>query len=149
MKPFKWLVPIDGSELSIEALAHALTLARSGLSTEVVLVNVQEPATVYEMVTLHDRDALERVAQATGADVLAPALELARAAQVPATPRVLVGDPVPMLLEALEAEGCQAIIMGSQGKGLVSQTLLGSVSQALLAKSPVPITFVTPGPEAG
>jgi len=57
-----------------------------------------------------------------------------------------VGDPVPMLLEALEAEGCQAIIMGSHGKGLVSQSLLGSVSQALLAQSPVPVTFVTPGP---
>jgi nucleotide-binding universal stress UspA family protein len=146
MKPFKWLVPIDGSELSIEALAHALSLARSGLSTEVVLVNVQEPATVYEMVTLHDRDALEHVAQAAGADVLAPALALAHAAQVPATPRVLVGDPVPMLLEALEAEGCQAIIMGSHGKGLASQSLLGSISHALLSQSPVPVTFVTPGP---
>lgn len=147
MTPIKWLVPIDGSELSIEAVAHALTLARAGLTTELVLVNVQAPATVYEMVTLHDRTAIDHVAQAAGLDVLAPAVALAVAAQVPAATLVMVGDPVPMLLEALETHGCQGVIMGSQGKGFVSRALLGSVSQALLLQSPVPLTFVTPGPD--
>ncbi len=50
----KWLIPVDGSELSFEAVAHAVGMARAGLETELVLVNVQEPATVYELVTLHD-----------------------------------------------------------------------------------------------
>lgn len=138
----KWLIPIDGSELSFEAVAHAVSMARAGLPSEMVLVNVQEPATVYEMVTLHDEAALQEVAKAAGLDLMAPAAELARAADLPFSQHVLTGDPVPMLLEVLEVEGCDAIVMGSHGASAVRRALLGSVSQSLLEKSPVPITFV-------
>jgi nucleotide-binding universal stress UspA family protein len=138
----KWLIPIDGSELSFEAVAHAVSMARAGLPAELVLVNVQEPATLYEMVTLHDEAAMKDVTKAAGLDLMAPAAELARAAGLPFSEHVLTGDPVPMLLEVLEVEGCDAIIMGSHGAGAVRRALLGSVSQSLLEKSPVPVTFV-------
>lgn len=138
----KWLIPIDGSELSFEAVAHVVSLARAGLPCELVLVNVQEPATVYEMVTLHDEVALQQVAEGAGLDLMAPAAELAQAAGLPFTQQVMTGDPVPMLLEVLEAEGCEAVVMGSHGSGAVRHALLGSVSLSLLEKSPVPITFV-------
>ncbi|MCD8515438.1 MAG: universal stress protein [Burkholderiaceae bacterium] len=138
----KWLIPVDGSELSIEAVAHVVAMARAGLPCELVLANVQEPATVYEMVTLHDEAALQQVAEAAGLDQMAPAAELAKAAGLPLVQRVVTGDPVPMLLEVLELEGCDAVIMGSHGKGVVRRALLGSVSQSMLEKSPVPVTFV-------
>jgi len=138
----KWLIPVDGSELSIEAVAHVVGMARAGLPCELVLVNVQEPATVYEMVTLHDQAALQQVTEAAGLDLMAPAAELALAAGLTVVQRVLTGDPVPMLLEVLELEGCDAVVMGSHGKGLVRRAMLGSVSQSMLEKSPVPVTFV-------
>lgn len=142
----KWLIPVDGSELSIEAVAHAVDLARQGLASELVLVNVQEPATVYEMVTLHDEAALHQVAVGAGRDQMAPAVELAKAAGVPFEPVVVVGDTVSMLLEVLEAQACDAVIMGSHGNGAIRRALLGSVSQSMLEKSPVPVTFVKPAP---
>lgn len=138
----KWLIPIDGSELSLEAVAHVIAMARAGLPCELVLVNVQEPATLYEMVTLHDEAALKEVALAAGLDLMAPAMELARAANMSFTQHVMTGDPVPMLLEVLEVEGCDAVIMGSHGASAVRRALLGSVSQSMLDKSPVPVTFV-------
>jgi nucleotide-binding universal stress UspA family protein len=140
----KLLVPIDGSVPAYLALEHALALARAGLQAELVLVNVQEPATLYEMVTLHDADALAQVAEAAGQDTLAPALEAAQAAGVPCQPVVVSGDVVPMLLEVLQDQGCDAVVLGAHGKDLVQRTLLGSVSQGLLARSPVPVTLVQP-----
>ena len=140
----KLLIPVDGSELSLQAVQYALKLVALGLRAELVLVNVQEPATVYEMVTLHDREALERVAEAAGHDMLAPAVQAVRAAGVPFVEDVVTGDPVPMLLEALEAHGCHGVIMGSHGKGLVRRAWLGSVSQGLLEQAPVPVTVVKP-----
>lgn len=140
----KLLIPVDGSDLSMRAVAHAVQLAVAGLRTELVLVNVQEPATVYELVTLHDADALAQVAEAAGRDTLAPAVRLAQAAHVPHTEAVVTGDVVAMLLEVLEAESCQAVVMGSHGKGRVRSAWLGSVSQAMLERSPVPVTFVKP-----
>lgn len=140
----KYLIPVDGSELSLQAVAHGVALARQGLRLELVLINVQEPASVYEMVTLHDPEAVAQVTVAAGMDLLAPAVALVQAAGLPMTQEVLSGDPVAMLLEALEAHGCQAIIMGSHGRGAVRRAWLGSVSQALLEQAPVPVTLVKP-----
>jgi nucleotide-binding universal stress UspA family protein len=140
----KILVPVDGSDLAQQAVAYALRLAGQGLRTELVLANVQEPATVYELVTLHDPEALAQVAEAAGLDTMASAFAAAQAAGVTCVQRVLTGDTVPMLLEILEEHGCEAVIMGSHGKGMVRRAWLGSVSQAMLEQSPVPVTFVKP-----
>lgn len=142
------MVAVDGSPLSLKAVAYALELIADGLRAQLVLVNVQEPATVYEMVTLHDADALAKLAQDAGNDMLAPAASAAAKAGVPFVQVVLTGDAVAAMLEALEAHGCQAIIMGSHGKGALTSALLGSVSRAMLEQSPVPVTFVKADPEA-
>ena len=55
----KILLPVDGSELSLWAVRHAIELARSGLQARFVLANVQEPPTLYEVVTAHDAQVLE------------------------------------------------------------------------------------------
>lgn len=138
----KLLVPIDGSELSLKALDHALHLTRQGLKATLVLANVQEPATLYEMITLHDPEALAKLAADAGADMLAPAVAQCEAAGVPHVAEVATGDPVPMLLELQERYRCHAVLMGSHGKGLVRSSWLGSVSQAMLENCPVPVTFV-------
>lgn len=138
----KVLIPVDGSDLSLKAVAHVLRLVAGGLRAELVLVNVQEPASLYEMVTLHDRDALARVAEGAGKDMLAAAVATVAAANVLCVQEVLVGDPVPMLREACERHGCEAVVMGSHGKGLVRRAWLGSVSQAMLETAPVPVTVV-------
>ncbi|OYX58395.1 MAG: hypothetical protein B7Y96_06215 [Comamonadaceae bacterium 32-67-11] len=138
----KWLIPVDGSELSFEAVAYAVRMAQAGLACELVLVNVQEPATFYELVTLHDAEAIERLAEAAGQDLLAAAEAQVRAAQLPYSTHVRMGEPVALLLEVLEEEGCDGVIMGSHGRGLLGRTLLGSVSQQMLQHAPVPVTFV-------
>lgn len=142
----KLLVPIDGSELALQALQHAIALERAGLDVELVLANVQEPASAYEMLTLPDPEALAEVAVGAGRDLMAPAVQLADVAGLPYVETVVVGDVVPALLELLEEEGCDAVIMGSHGMGLV-RSALGSVSRGMLEHAPVPVTFVKAPPE--
>ena len=38
------LIAVDGSELSLDAVHHAVQLTRDGLQADFVLANVQEPA---------------------------------------------------------------------------------------------------------
>ena len=47
----KILIAVDGSELSLDGVHHALALVGQGLQATMVLANVQEPATLYELVT--------------------------------------------------------------------------------------------------
>lgn len=137
----KILLPVDGSELALQAVRHALRLREEGLNTEFVLANVQEPASLYEVVTAHDPDVIREVRGAAGADLLAAAEGLLDAAGVEYESEVAGGDPAHVLVEMAERYGCDAIVMGAHGMGGL-RALLGSVSHAVLQASPVPVTIV-------
>jgi nucleotide-binding universal stress UspA family protein len=140
----KILVPIDGSSLSLAALRHAITLVQSGLRAELVLANVQQPATLYEWMRAPDPQTLGEIAEAAGQHALETAESLLRAAGLDATEVLVTGDPAHALVDLVESEGCDVVIMGSHGGGGLRSALQGSVSQALLHASPVPVTLVKP-----
>ncbi len=138
----KILLPVDGSANALAAVQHALRLVRAGLKADFVLVNVQEPASLYEMVVAHDAEVIEQVRSAAGADLLAPAEALLTAAGVDWESEVAGGSPTQVLLDLIEQYGCDMVVLGTQGASSLRNALLGSVSQALLQHSPVPVTVV-------
>jgi nucleotide-binding universal stress UspA family protein len=58
---------------------------------------------------------------------------------------VPLGYPVEEILKAAEDEGCEVIILGTHGKGLLRQTFLGSVAGSVLQRSRKPV-FIVPLP---
>ncbi|MCR5882423.1 universal stress protein [Rhizobacter sp. J219] len=141
----KILLPVDGSEHSLDAVRHVIALVRSGLAAKVVLINVQEPTYLYEMVLAPSADVLERVSGAAGHHSLEGAEDLLRQADIEFEKELLTGEPGPTILEAGERYDCDAVVMGARGRGVVRSTLLGSVSQRVLRGSPVPVTIVKSG----
>ncbi|MDD2880111.1 MAG: universal stress protein [Rhodoferax sp.] len=144
----KILIPVDGSELALDAVRHALHMRRNGLQASFVLATVQPPTFMYEMILAPDADVLERVTGAVGARVLEGAQALFQQAGVPFEREIGSGEPAPTLIEIAQRHGCNAIIMGARGLGGLRAALLGSVSQAVLHTSPVPVTIVKHAPEA-
>lgn len=141
----KILLPVDGSEHSLDAVRHVIALVRQGLEVNVVLVNVQEPTYLYEMVLAPNADVLERVSGAAGHHSLEAAQDLLRQAEIEFETELVSGEPGPTILEAGERFDCDAVVMGARGRGVVRGTLLGSVSQRVLHGSPVPVTIVKSG----
>jgi len=138
----KILVPVDGSELALDAVHHALRLRQEGLNAAFLLATVQEPVFLYEMVLAPDADVLERVSGAVGSRALASAEALFDAAGVPFEREIGSGEPAPTLIEMSERHGCDAIILGARGLGVLRSALLGSVSQGVLHASKLPVTVV-------
>jgi len=60
--------------------------------------------------------------------------------------RVVPGHPVEEILKAAEQEKCDILVLGTHGKGLLSQTFLGSVARAVLDRARKPV-FIIPLPE--
>ncbi len=58
---------------------------------------------------------------------------------------VPIGYPVEEILKAADDEGCDAIVLGTHGKGFLRHTFLGSVAGSILQRSRKPI-FVIPLP---
>ncbi len=138
----KILIAVDGSAPSMQAVRHALALAEQGLRASFVLANVQEPATLYEVVTAQDPEVLRDVRAAAGADLIAPAEALLDAARLDYESLVVSGDPAHSLVELAEENGCDAIFVGAWGTGDLTAALLGSVSHEVLKASHLPVTVV-------
>lgn len=138
----KLLVAIDGSELSLDGVRHVLGLIRRGLQAEVVLANVQESATLYELVVAHDPQVLHEISQSAGTHQLASAVALLQAANVAHVAVVESGDPAHMLMDLVERYACDGVVLGARGHGNVHGVLVGSVSQHMVHNCPVPVTVV-------
>lgn len=138
----KVLLPVDGSDISLEAVRFVVRLGADGLALEVVLANVQEPASLYEMVVAHDVGMLERIATEAGEHALAKAEKLLQKAGIAYEREVAQGDPAHTLVDILERYGCQMVVMGARGQGTLRSAMLGSVSHEMLHATGVPVTIV-------
>jgi nucleotide-binding universal stress UspA family protein len=140
----KILLPVDGSDVSLEAVRVAIRLAKEGLATSAVLANVQEAATLYELVVAHDPAVIEQVSAAAGAHTLQAAEGLLMKAGIPYETEIASGDPAHTIVDILERYGCDMVIMGASGMSTLRGALLGSVSNEVLHSANVPVMIVKP-----
>ena len=138
----KILLPVDGSELSLQAVRTAISLFGQGLSGSVVVANVQEPATLYEMVVAPDGAVLQRVSTAAGVDALQQAEALLMAANVVYEREIVTGDPAHSIIDVAERFACDMILMGAHGASALHDALLGSVSREVLHAARIPVMIV-------
>lgn len=144
----KILLPVDGSEVSLKAVRVAITLVQKGLTGSVVLANVQEPATLYEMVVAPDGEVLQQVSTAAGVDALEQAEALLMAASVVYEREIATGDPAHTIVDIVERFGCDMVVMGARGTSALRSALLGSVSNEVLHATHVPVMIVKMDEEA-
>ena len=138
----KILLPFDGSPLALEAVRFVIRMAADGLDTRVVLANVQEPASLYELMVAHDPQVIEQVSAAAGANILQAAQALLESAGLAYETEVASGDPAHTLVDILENYGCDLVVMGASGTSALRSALLGSVSNEVLHAAGVPVMIV-------
>ena len=57
---------------------------------------------------------------------------------------ILSGDPDAQILKTIESEGIDLVIMGTHGRKGLEHTILGSVAENVVRKSPVPVLVINP-----
>ena len=138
------LVTTDQSELGTQALAHAQSLAEA-LGAELVTLCIQPDPNVAvagEFGYLPPSDPREYAAQAQ-------ATRDALISQLPEA-RVLVeqagGRPVSRaIIEVAQTEGADLIVMATHGRSGLGRAILGSVAEAVVHHSKVPVLLVRSG----
>jgi nucleotide-binding universal stress UspA family protein len=127
----KILLPVDGSELSLDAVRFAIRM-------------VQEPANLYELLVAHDPQVINRVSAEAGLHTLQSAQALLDAAGVEYECEVAQGDPAHTIIDIAERFACDLIVMGARGNSALRSAMLGSVSNEVLHASAVPVVIVKP-----
>ena len=136
------LVPVDFSETSERALDYAIGLSGK-LGASIYLLHViGVPALgVPELgvaMTSTVIDSLVRDSQNALDKLLASRREQAKFGD----PLLRTGDPRDTILHAAEEVKADLIVMGTHGRRGISRALIGSVAEAVVRMSPVPVLTI-------
>ena len=134
------LVPIDGSAQSDAAVEYATSEFDP---SEITLLHVIDPIEAGYSATAsvpgfseewykHQKEEAEALFEATR--------EYVDGAEV--TTATEVGRPSRTIVEYAEENDIDHIVMGSHGRSGVTRILLGSVAEAVVRRSPIPVTIV-------
>jgi nucleotide-binding universal stress UspA family protein len=133
------LVALDGSPDAEAALAHAAALARDQNARLTLLSVAASPASTAGVGGAAPPDPLELHAR-----MLREA-----AGKTPADAGITTllerGDPADAILATAAREGHDLIVMGSHGHGRIHRALIGSMSEKVLKRSPVPVLLMRGG----
>ncbi|HTT12099.1 MAG TPA: universal stress protein [Burkholderiaceae bacterium] len=139
------LIPNDGSELSERATQQGLKLARS-LGAKVVALHVTTPfhvLAVEPVAVTATREQYERETASFAKKVLEGVAAAARQAGVECIGVSRTGEQVwREVIQAAEANGCDAICMASHGRRGVAAVMLGSETVKVLTHSKIPVVVV-------
>ena len=132
------LVPLEHSDADETILAHVRALARF-CGARLVLIHVADgwvarniqPLELRESEEMRDdRRYLEEVSARLRAEGLSVDAVLA------------AGEPADEIAAAAEREGCDLIAMATHGRTGLARLLLGSVAEAVLRQSEIPVVLV-------
>jgi nucleotide-binding universal stress UspA family protein len=133
----KILLATDGSQPAVKATMHAVALARmAGASIVAVYVRTGEDALLYPEERLTEEVIAGVHASEAGLEL---ARKFAEANNVPCETRILRGGVAPQIVKAAESEGADLIVLGDMGRTGLSRLALGSVAEAVVRASTVPV----------
>lgn len=134
------LVPIDGSDHSLRALAHAITrVASQRKLPQIYVLNVQPPLPQSLFVT---SSMIAEYHKAKSKEGLARALRMLHRKALKAEIVVRVGESGETIAKVARQKHCGEIVKGSRGLGNLKGLILGSVTTKVIHTALVPVTVV-------
>ncbi|WP_123535682.1 universal stress protein [Halosimplex salinum] len=142
MAPSHVLVPLDGSPLADDALAHALET----FDCRVTVLNVVTPldSAMSEGGVLEAGDEREAEARERADRLVERARERAAEADRSVETVVETGDPADAILKVVGEHGVDHVVMGGHGgeRSAIGRRLLGTVATTVVGEAPVSVTVV-------
>ncbi|SFR60111.1 Nucleotide-binding universal stress protein, UspA family [Halogeometricum rufum] len=134
------LLPVDGSPQSLEALQFA---ASEWEDARVTLLNVINPVDAGYRLSGFPAGSEEWYdAARERAEAVLDEAQAELPADATVDRRVEVGRPAAAILEVAREGDVDHVVVGSHGREGISRILLGSVAEAVVRRSPVPVTVV-------
>jgi nucleotide-binding universal stress UspA family protein len=134
------LVPVDGSDASLDALDEAVALAAEQ-DARLNLLYVVETAAASGVSGMDVLGAMEEA----GERAVSQASDRVREAGLDVDERNVVhGVPHQSILDAVEEWEADLVVMGTHGRTGLGRFLLGSVTEKVVRLSPVPVLTIRP-----
>jgi nucleotide-binding universal stress UspA family protein len=136
------LVPLDGSADARRALAYALSELRDVPAATLHVVNVQPPPIHPWPGKLVSPDVIEQERRREGNEIVQAAEAAARDSGIRCIAHVRIGLAAHEIAACAVEQHCDAIVMGTRGRGRVAGVVLGSVAHQVVHLATVPVTLL-------
>ncbi|EGW36716.1 universal stress protein [Desulfosporosinus sp. OT] len=134
------LVPTDGSDPSRYALVHALELAKK-FNSEVELFHVTPTFEAYSVGVGYSLHLTPEQIKKAAEFVFETTLRDIDIENVPLSKKHASGYPASSIIDEIKRE-FDLVVMGTRGHGVIAGTILGSVTQRVLAHAQCPVLVV-------
>lgn len=134
-----WVVPFDGSEHAIRALALAIREAKTRHTPPKLLVlNVQLPLSA-DISRFIDGQTIDDFHREAGEKALVTSKDLLDASGLTHATHILVGPVAHTIASFAAKHHCSMIVMGTRGHTSVTGLMMGSVTTRLLHETALPV----------
>ena len=137
MKAFRILVPFDNSNNSLRALTKANSLAKRANASITILHVVSYDRTIAKIVGPYKGKMIDHVK-----NFLNDAKQLTQNMGNECDTEILVGSPAQEILEYLKKNKYDLVVVGKRGTTKLTGPSLGSVSNALVQSTKIPVMVV-------
>jgi nucleotide-binding universal stress UspA family protein len=131
------LYPTDFSDTAELALRTLMEFAKAG-AAKITLLHVQDEAHIGK----HFRDKIEEFNRIDRLRLERVQSELRSAGVEDVSIEIACGSPTREIIRCSTEGDATMIVMGSQGRGFISEVFLGSVSHNVARQSPIPLLLV-------
>lgn len=140
----KILVATDGSKPALHAVKYAITLLRAlrTASKSITLISVHDDVGLRHAKAFVGRDAVADYLRELSEKELKPARKLLDAAGLKHDMEIRTGHVAAEIVDCAAAGKFDLIVLGAKGRGAISDLLLGSVAQRVLATAKNPVLLV-------
>ena len=140
----KVLVPVDGSRAALAPIEHLVSLKRSNVPLEVLVINVQPRfhRHISRFSTRTDRDALR--AERSGA-AMAGAIDALSLAGIAFRTVSEVGQPAERIAEVARREGVDEVMIGTGRHPAWLRAVNPSIAQGVMARIDIPVSVFARG----
>lgn len=139
----KFLVAVDGSKSALSAARYAAKLASAVRGkNHVTLLSVHDDSALKLFKSYVPKGAIGDYLREMSEKDLAPSRKALDKAEIAHDMVIRYGDIAEQILDEIKSSGCDMVILGSKGRGVLKNLMVGSVAQKVLASTSVPTLMV-------
>ena len=139
----KLLIAIDGSETALRALHYVVDHSDFfGDNAELLLVFVHLPVPSSRVKAIVGNDVIEQYYKDESEEALGPTRALLAGKAYRVTERLIIGQPAAEIIATAQGNGCDLVVMGTQGRSAFGNLIMGSVAMRVIANSTVPVLSI-------
>lgn len=139
---YKILLPVDGSPSSEHAARHVASLAKAAGEVEAHLLYVHPEVSAWEVKRFLSDEEIAALVAGQAEEAMRAASAILDAAGIRHERHSVIGEVAQSIADKAAACGCDQIVMGARGMGVLVGLLLGSISTKVLHLVKVPVTLV-------